>query len=168
MNEDFLIKLVNSEIAGKNNAIHAYDKMIWTVRTGFLTLVFVAWSFVIKAGIEQKLDPAENPIYIYILSAFSLILAIGGYKIDLNYARRKFRVIRALNEIIEVLCNPETSYLEKTDRKKLTRLLQVSGDAANKDYRQKSFENEIIISKIIYAGPAVLIIGILIYYLIII
>ena len=50
MNEDFLIKLVNSEIAGKNNAIHAYDKMIWTVRTGFLTLVFVAWSFVIKAA----------------------------------------------------------------------------------------------------------------------
>jgi hypothetical protein len=168
MNEDFLINIVNSEIAGKNNAIHAYDKMIWTVRTGFLTLVFVAWSFVIKAGIEQRLDPAENPAFVYILSAFSLVLAIGGYKIDLNYARRKFRVIRALNEIMEIICSPETNQLQNTDRKKLTRLLQVSGDAANKDYRQKSFENEIIISKIIYAGPALLIIGILVYYLIII
>ena len=34
-----LQKLFLDEITEKNQAIHAYDRMIWTVRTEFLTLL---------------------------------------------------------------------------------------------------------------------------------
>lgn len=164
MDDKFIKDLISAEIAGKNNAIHAYDKMIWTVRTGYLTLVFAAWSLVIKAGIDQEIDPGENKEYLYILSAFSLVLAIGGYNIDLNYAKRKFRIIKALNELMEILCKPDLGQMDPVDRKKLTRLMQVSGDAANQDYRQRSFNYELSILRIIYVAPLALIAGILVFY----
>jgi hypothetical protein len=48
MNENNLIsKIIVDEIGGKNQAIHAYDKMIWTVRTGFLTLFFARWGILL-------------------------------------------------------------------------------------------------------------------------
>ena len=40
-NEAFITKIILDEITGKNQAIHAYDRMIWTVRTEFLTLFFL-------------------------------------------------------------------------------------------------------------------------------
>lgn len=60
MDTDETTKLINNELTGKNAAIHAYDKMIWKVRAGFLTLVFGAWRLAVKAtmavspGIPQK------------------------------------------------------------------------------------------------------------------
>lgn len=47
---DKLIRqIVFDEIKGKNSAIHAYDKMIWTIRTGFLTLLFAGWGLLLSA-----------------------------------------------------------------------------------------------------------------------
>ena len=167
MNDEFVKDLIKSEIGGKFAAIHAYDKMIWTVRTGFLTLVFAAWALLIKTGLENKLSIAEMDSYIYLLSGFSLVLAIGGFKIDLNYARRKFRVIKAVNQLMKFICSTGEDNLNTDDRSRLTGLLQISGDAANKEYRQPSFDNELNVSRIIYTVPALLITGILIYALII-
>lgn len=48
-----LEKLVLDEISGKNKAIHAYDRMMWTVRTGFLTLFFSGWGILLKAMVEK-------------------------------------------------------------------------------------------------------------------
>jgi hypothetical protein len=166
MTDEFLKDIIKTEIGGKFAAIHAYDKMMWTVRTGFLTLVFAAWSLVIKSMIEMQLEPGSIALYIYILCAFSLVLALGAYRIDLNYARRKFRVIKAVNQLMAFLCKPGDDHFSEPERNELTHLLQISGDAANKHYRQQSFVNEIIVSRIIYTTPSLLIIGILIYYLI--
>ncbi len=38
--EELFTKIVLGEISGKNPAIHDYDKMVWSVRTGLLTLYF--------------------------------------------------------------------------------------------------------------------------------
>ncbi|MBL0007106.1 MAG: hypothetical protein IPP25_07940 [Saprospiraceae bacterium] len=102
-NETFLEKFVSTEIGGKNTAIHAYDKMMWMVRSGYLTLVFAGWGFVIKAALENSLDIQFIKPYILLLSSFSIVLAFGAFLIDRNYARRKFRVITAVNEIIQLV-----------------------------------------------------------------
>ncbi|TAK64590.1 MAG: hypothetical protein EPO24_03190 [Bacteroidetes bacterium] len=87
--------IVMGEIAGKNAAIHAYDKMMWTVRSGYLILVFDGLGFIVKFAIENGVEmPALKP-YVLLFSAFTIIHSRGAYEIDRNYARRKFRVIYA-------------------------------------------------------------------------
>ena len=106
---NFLKSLINGEIAGKNNAIHVYDRMIWMVRSGFLTLVFAGWSLMLKAAVENKVDILQIAPYVFMLCGFTLALAIGGFMIDRNYVRRKFRVIKALNGLMEILTNAVVS-----------------------------------------------------------
>lgn len=162
---DFMQKLVSSEIEGKNNAIHAYDKMVWTVRSGFLTLIFAGWSIAVKAAIESHASLIELIPYFFVLSIFSLSLAIGAYRIDRNYARRKFRVITALNHLIQVIMNTESSKMESINNNELTQLLSISGDADNDSYKMQPYYNEINISRIIYGVPSLVITGIFIYYI---
>jgi hypothetical protein len=52
--DDLLGSLVLDEIEGKNKAIHAYDGMVWKIRSGFLTLLFAGWAY------GQKIQPSAN------------------------------------------------------------------------------------------------------------
>src|SRR5262245_16003153 len=96
MSEPTIIeKLVLAEISGKNRAIHAYDKMMWTVRTGYLTLFSASWGFLLKGLIENSAtrpEAVDNHLLLTMLLV-SVALGSGGLVIDQNYARRKFRVI---------------------------------------------------------------------------
>ena len=51
--KSFLQELILNEIKGKNAAIHAYDRMSWTVRSGFLTLFFAAWGLVLGGMVKS-------------------------------------------------------------------------------------------------------------------
>jgi hypothetical protein len=46
--ESTITRLALAEVEGKNKAIHAYDQMIWTVRSGFVTLFFGAWALLFQ------------------------------------------------------------------------------------------------------------------------
>jgi hypothetical protein len=161
--ETFIEKITINEIAGKNAAIHAYDDMIWKVRSGFLTLVFAGWSLLIKTAIEHKLSLTQILPYVFILSGFSLALAIGGYKIDMNYVKRKFRVINGLNELTEITATININ-LQGIQQKVLIELLKILGDSFNDKYESKAYKNEINVSRIIYFIPSLLVISILLYY----
>jgi len=36
-----LHQILLDEVAGKNRAVHAYDHILWTIRSGFVTVFFV-------------------------------------------------------------------------------------------------------------------------------
>lgn len=132
---DFLRKVVLAEVSGKNAAIHAYDEMIWKIRTGFLTLLFVGWSVLLKSITDSPQRPAES--YQSIVSAmflFSLGLALGAWFVDHTYVRRKFRVILALNDLMTALSEAPVSM--NSPRPKL---LQVSGDNPSIRHRCEGF-----------------------------
>jgi hypothetical protein len=154
-NETLLEKFILTEIQGKYTAIHAYDKMMWMVRSGFLTLVFAGWGFVVKAAVESSLTIQLIKPYIFILSAFSLILAYGAFLIDRNYARRKFRVITAVNDLVRMVLSHDLS--KDVNCNNLIDLLNISGDADNQNYETPEFKNEIGISHLIYLIPSVLV-----------
>ena len=88
MNENSLIsKIIIDEIGGKNQAIHAYDKMIWTVRTGFLTIFFAGWGILLKSFVDTSSDKqlsSQHDIFIVML-LISITLSCGGFIVDLNY-----------------------------------------------------------------------------------
>lgn len=164
MEETYLTKIIQGEIEGKNTAIHAYDKMMWTVRSGYLTLVFGGWGLVIKSAVETKAELPTIKPYILMLSAFTIALAIGAYLIDRNYARRKFRVIHAVNELMQLLMKTDFENIDDI-KIKLKSLLQISGDADNKSYRFNAFFNEMKVSNIIYMLTSGLIITVVVYFL---
>ena len=61
-------KILLDEIAGKNQAIHSYDSMLWVIRTGFLTLLFTGWGLVLSSK-----DIANLPHPEAILSALVVL-----------------------------------------------------------------------------------------------
>ena len=160
---DFVKSLITDAMSGKKKAIHAYDRMIWTVRSGFLTLVFAGWGLLIKGMVDNKANPSDSTPYIFILAAFSLALAIGAYRIDLNYVKRKFRVIAAINLFAQTITTIDLDDILATGRHELAEFLKISGDAKNESYRSGAYEGESMVSKIIYAVPSALIIGITFY-----
>jgi hypothetical protein len=164
-NDNFIKDIITGEITGKNNAIHAYDKLIWTVRSGFLTLVFAGWSLTVKAAVENNVDFLTLMPFAFILSGFSLSLAAGAFVIDRNYARRKFRVINGVNHLMQLLTDINFNTIELKTKNELTNLLKISGDTDNKKYISGAYKNEIMVSRVIYLVPSVLISAIILYYL---
>jgi len=100
---------------------------------------------------------------VFILSGFSLALAIGGYKIDTNYVKRKFRVINGLNKLTEITATVNIN-LQGIQQNVLIELLKILGDSFNDKYKSKAYKNEINVSRIIYFIPSLLVISILLYY----
>jgi hypothetical protein len=101
-----LVELAKGQLEGKNKAIHAYDQMIWTVRSGFVTLFFVAWGFLFKEMLTiSKLNSFHFGV-IAGLVPISVALAVAAARVERNYVRRKFRVIRSLNSLLDGLKGP--------------------------------------------------------------
>ena len=115
-------KMILDEIFGKNNAIQTYDQQLWTIRSGFLTLLFAGWGALLAlAGENTKLLVPVTTVMLFV----SWGLAIAGLCIDRNYVTRKFRCIYALksllSEAFEKIDNPEQI-------KNREEWLRVSGD----------------------------------------
>jgi len=162
MDKTFLEEIISEETAGKNAAIHAYDKMMWTVRSGYLTLVFGAWSLLIQSAVKQKIDFTFLKPYLILLASLTIVISIGAFLIDRNYARRKFRVIHAVNELMHFKVFKDVNKMEKNEKDEIASLLKISGDTANKTYRLEAFANEITVSRIIFFLPVLLVITLVI------
>lgn len=156
-NRKLLKQIILDEIGGKNQAIHGYDKLIWTVRTGFLTLIFAGWGLLLSGiGKEGNFD-RKVLFLIPTMYIVSIALGIGGYIIDLNYVKRKFRVIHALNELMELLTETSEDDLDKKFRiKKFQELLKVSGDTKSETYKEESgYEEAKEVSLYLYSIPLI-------------
>ena len=156
------------EIAGKNAAIHAYDKIIWIVRSGYLTLFYGGWAIVLKSMIEKEGGGglAQNKEIILVMLSITLSLAIGAYIVDKNYLRRKFRVIYSLNKILGYLFDIES--LDKVDNKiieDLRKHIQVSGDADNRNYDIDGYKQAVLAENSIYVISILSLTAVLIYIL---
>lgn len=55
--------------------IHGYDKYMWTVRSGYLTLVFGAWGVFVKAAVEsENISLVPVLLYIIVLAIMMIVL----------------------------------------------------------------------------------------------
>jgi hypothetical protein len=145
-------KVIMGEIDGKNAAIHAYDKIIWQVRTGFLTLVFGGWAFILQGAIQAGMTPEQNRPYLFMMIFLTLILAIGAFFVDRNYIRRKFRVIFSLNKLQSILAGLDVGVeeLPKSEKTRILEYMEVAGDSGLKTYEGKGYNQELTVSYIIY------------------
>ena len=51
-------EIILGEIAGKNSAIHAYDKILWMIRSGYLTLFYGGCS---PTGTAMGISTSSQP-----------------------------------------------------------------------------------------------------------
>jgi hypothetical protein len=155
--------LAQSQLEGKNLAIHAYDQMIWKVRSGYLTLVFGGWGILLTAlanGVsERRFDELIGRAAPLVGAMFVLTSALAGagYLVDIDYVRRKFRVIHSLNGLMNAMqsragaAGPKRADLSS---EVVGPFLQVSGDSGSKDYLfVGGFEGARRVSRIIYPVP---------------
>jgi len=153
---NFLEKLILDEISGKNQAIHAYDKTMWTVRTGFLTLFFAGWGILLKSLVENpaKAPTAFNNNILIVMVLMSVALGCGGYIVDLNYAKRKFRVIHALDNLISAIVEKQGQVHDGLGGSEV--FLLVAGDKMDENYREVSgYRHEMAVARRIYLMPMI-------------
>ena len=147
-NEDLLEKLVMAEVSGKNNAIQAYDGMIWKVRTGFLTLLFAGWAVLLK-GMADSSGGQKNYFNLTVaMLFFSLGLAVGGWFVDRAYVRRKFRVILALDRLMDAI-RRSIGALDSIPGE----LLSVAGDNGDMKYDSSGYRETLITSACVFFLP---------------
>ncbi len=151
-NDDLFEKVILGEIEGKNRAIHAYDGMVWKIRTGFLTLLFGGWAILLK-GIVAESSGGYGKI-VPGLFLFSLGFAFGAWYVDRNYVRRKFRVILALDRLTEEIRSCRGDYLKIAPE-----LLRVAGDNADMSYDSKGYREAIKAELSVYLVPLVILVG---------
>lgn len=156
MKTELINQIVLDEIKGKNDAIHAYNKMIWTIRSGYLTLVFAGWGLAVKAAIETNKTIETILPYIFLLSAFTVALAIGAYIADRNYIMKKYRVVTALNQLVEFILTHDLIKIKGKITNNLVNLLHVSGDNDNISIETTSYQKEIFVLSTIYFIPSIL------------
>ncbi|HOY05266.1 MAG TPA: hypothetical protein PLO67_07685 [Saprospiraceae bacterium] len=143
-------EVVKGEISAKYTAIHAYDKIIWQVRTGFLTLVFGGWAFIIKGAVENGMPINAIKFYILMMVFLSLILALCGYLVDKNYVRRKYRVVNSLTRLIAIYSPNSENEFTKELKDEIKLHLGIVGESGNSNYLGDGYDEEIDVSNIIY------------------
>jgi hypothetical protein len=149
MKEVLFEKVVLGEIEGKNRAIHAYDDIVWKIRSGFLTLVFGGWAILLKAMVESEAPSTQRYFGLGVaLFLFSGGFAFGALHIDRSYVQRKFRVIHALNDLMKELAE------NGGDLDKLSpELLKVSGDNLDISFDGASYRHARKAELAVYLTP---------------
>jgi len=155
---EFMEKIVLGEIEGKNRAIHAYDGMVWKIRTGFLTLLFGGWAILLKGIVEStEKCPGAYRALAWGLFLFSLGFSFGAWYIDRSYVRRKFRVILALGRLIDELRCCGGDYFKITPE-----LLKVAGDSADMPYMSKGYHQAAKAELSVYFIPLAILAGVIV------
>ena len=148
--ESILKDVILGEIGGKNAAIHAYDGIIWKVRSGFLVLVFSGWSILLKSMGDGSLQKENTILLVSCMFLISLAISIGGWMIDRNYVRRIFKVILALNKLMDVLkkSKGDTDYIP-------VKLLKIVRDDGDCEYVSRGYKQALHTGMIVFFVPPV-------------
>ncbi len=119
--------MVIGEIQGKDQAIHAYDQILWTIRSGYLAIFFAAWGLLLSA----YADPDQQATMEKVLPALKSItigLTIGGFVVDLSYLYRKFRVIHDVTALMRTVVDYSGLEDKETFRRKIRPYMRISGE----------------------------------------
>jgi len=153
--ETLLQKTILFEMEGKNQAIHEYDKMIWVLRTGFLTVFFATWALLIKSII----DNGDISIFCQLwdlLAIIAIVITLGALIVDSNYVRRKYRVIKALNKMYKTII--EVSKAGFPGAEIFKEVLQISGTTTDSDpgtLKGTGYWRDMIICLVVYLMPLI-------------
>ena len=155
MSDALVEKIVLGEIEGKNRAIHTYDDIVWKIRSGFLTLSFGGWAILLK-GIVDAQSASMRKYYglVFGLLLFNLAFAFGAWYIDRSYLRRKFRVILALNGLVDELAasGGDLSKVSSTH-------LKVAGDDAQRPFDCLGYRQARSTELAVYLAPVVILVA---------
>ena len=123
LNKDIIL----GEITGKNAAIHAYDKIIWMIRSGYFTLLYGGWAILLNGIIDKEAKVEDYQHLVVLMLAITLGLVIGAYVVDRNYMQRKFRVIFSLNKLMDLTFgNANVENINDKEIKDFKKYLKVS------------------------------------------
>jgi hypothetical protein len=156
MTSPLLEKLVLGEVEGKNQAIHLYDDIVWKIRSGFLTLLLGGWAILLKGMVETSQRSVDIHRYRGLVGGlllFSVAFAFGAWYIDRAYLRRKFRVILALNHLIDDLVASSGDVTSMS-----TSHLKVVGDNPAIPFDSSGYRQARSTELAVYLAPLVLVI----------
>lgn len=155
----FPVWLLTEELKGKYAAVHAYDRIIWQIRAGFVTLVGAAWALTLNSVVGESGFLPEAAEIFAVLSTLTVGLAVIAFFIDDSYVKRKFRVITSLNNLMQglietwSLSNPQM-IRDFWHREEIRGSLAIAGDSALIEPEPGGYRNARRVAYILYPGAA--------------
>ena len=116
--------LVIAELGSKRAAVHAYDSIIWKVRTGYAIVLYTGLGLIYGDVLGLKDLPSPWRISVGLL--FIVSLSIAAAAIDLSFLRGKLRVVERKNELPDLALTLSTCSGVEAD--KLRRALRHAGE----------------------------------------
>lgn len=169
--------LVKTELTGKKAAIHAYDTIIWKIRSGYLTIFFASWGVLIGSLVGDS--SSDDYVFSLVIPIWilNLVVSIAAQTIDKNYNQRKCRVIADVDLLYETLIDigsrvslvgqlvsTETEELViPTER--LRSFLRISGDSGDSSFEGPGYRQALRVGRQIFLLPPLAVLFCLLVYL---
>ncbi|MBK7236306.1 MAG: hypothetical protein IPI02_12005 [Sterolibacteriaceae bacterium] len=132
--------------------------IVWKIRSDFLTLHFGGWSILLTGIVNAKnRSPAEYQPLALGLFLFSVGFAFGARYVDRSYIRRKFRVVLALDRLIDEIGSCAGNY-----RKLSHELLRVAGDNPAMPYDGAGYREASKAELSVYLVPLVILVVVIV------
>lgn len=163
--EELLTDTIKFEMDGKNQAIHEYDKMIWQLRIGYLTVFFAVWGILIKSLVDKGTICQFDQI-VRLMSLLAIVITVGACGVDSSYVRRKYKVIIALNKLYGTII--DYAEVDHKQFEKFRETLIISGTTAHSikattksdKLMGSGYWREVVVCIVVYLIPlSVLLIG---------
>lgn len=113
-----------------------------------MVLLFGGWAILLKGIVEGA---EKQPRAVWGLFLFSVGFAFGAWYVDRSYVRRKFRVILALNRLIDEIRECAGEY-----HKLSPELLKIVGDSTDMPYDSKGYREAVKAELSVYLIPLVI------------
>ena len=155
----FLEQILLDEIQGKNGALHAYNRIIWTIRTGFVTVFFSAWGILLSGLAREEADVQLITKLVIPIWILSVGLSLCAWWVDRHHIRRKLRVVSALNATLaEIADHANAGSDDEEGRSPLSvestkQFLTISGDSGDRSYEGAGYVEEKRACMVIYTLP---------------
>ena len=148
-------RLLFEEIASKMKAIQDYNGIIWKIRSGVMTLIFLSWGYVISGILEQDKEISEIRSLIVILVILTMMITAAAFVIDLNYIKKKYKVINAYDQLSEWLIREnlddiKVDQLNDKQKDRLVDFIKTSGNNLDYSHKGKGFKNALKVILTIY------------------
>ena len=128
-----IVQVVKEEMAGKHRAIYAYDKIIWRIRVGFVTLFFGGWAIFLTGYLGKNAVAERAEVALIGLLLFSMASALAAFMADTRYRAGKAQVIADLEGFLAALLKQHREEAEKANLPPdaTRRLLRISGEQSD-------------------------------------
>lgn len=127
INNEYVRSVIENELVEKKRARKGYDSILWKIRISYLLCVYCFTAY-LYAMYSCFSIPKHFPNPVLLLALLLSFLATGLF-FDIHFLRCKLRLIKAIDEINDILLKSNGDVFSTVETDRITQLIHNSGES---------------------------------------